>query len=357
MSQIKKTFTTHKYTVTYSVEEEDDGIRLDSFIQKHLENFSRQFIKKKIKEGEVVISDRPHPHRPSTKVHEGDTVTLTTTRSNQEDEYWNGEKIELSEIPEIVFQDDDLIVASKPPFMSTHPTGRHLFYCATVYFEHLHGGTMHSVHRLDRETSGVLLLARNPKTAQILTDEFFHDNVKKCYFFISKIDSAYKGEKRFEANERMGSPKTGLKRVLVSAYPENTSEGKHARTLFSVLHEEKGYALGVAFPQTGRQHQIRVHAKAHGLPLVGDKIYLGGYEMFQRFKDDLASKEDHDLMELPRHALHAIALNVSYKGKREIFLSHIPHDFKTWIEEKLTIRIDDLEKKVKEEINSYFQSI
>ena len=79
------------------------------------------------------------------------------------------------------------VVTNKPAYMSTHPTGRHLFHCATVYYEQkLNQSTVHSIHRLDRETSGVLLLAKNPTTANQLTVEFENNNVKKCYFFIAE---------------------------------------------------------------------------------------------------------------------------------------------------------------------------
>lgn len=105
----------------------------------------------------------------------------------------------------------------------------------------------------------------------------------------------------------------------------------------------------MAFPQTGRQHQIRVHAKAHGLPLIGDKLYLGSYEMFQRFKDQYASEEDYNLMELPRHALHAIALRIPYKKEEKLFVTKIPHDFVEWIKKNSELDIDKLEEKIKAE--------
>ena len=170
--------------------------------------------------------------------------------------------------------------------------------------------------------------------------------MKKCYLFIAQKTSLYKGEKQFEAKERMASPEDGLKRVYVETYPENSKEGKHAHTKFIILEDFQQYVIGLAFPQTGRQHQIRVHAKAHGLPLLGDKLYLGNYEMFQRFKDGYATDEDHDLMQLPRHALHAIALKIPYLKEDKIFRSHIPKDFKDWLLKNSPVDIEALEARI-----------
>jgi 23S rRNA pseudouridine1911/1915/1917 synthase len=182
--EIYKKFTTEKYEVIHLVEEEQDGLRLDQFLMQYLQSFSRQDIKKKIKAGDIRIQDRPYPHKPSVKVYHGEKVQIITLRGTLEDEYWRGEKLSLELDPVIIKEDDDLIVISKPPYMTTHPTGKHLFNCATVYFETKYNHTIHSIHRLDRETSGVQLLGKNPKSAQRFTDLFEKDEVKKCYFLI-----------------------------------------------------------------------------------------------------------------------------------------------------------------------------
>ncbi len=353
---LAKKFDRDKYTARYLVDEEHHNMRLDQYLQIYLESFSRQAVKKKIKDGEIKIQGRPGVHRPSTRLHFKDIVELVTHKTEHEDEWWNGEKLELQLDPEIVYQDDDLLVISKPPFMSTHPTGKHLFNCATVYFESIYQKTIHSIHRLDRETSGILMLGRNPDFTKIMTDHFENDLVKKCYFFIAKIDPENFEGDEFVAKERLGASEGGLKRVYINNFPEDSFEGKHAETKFKLLHKEGEYAIGLAFPVTGRQHQIRVHAMVHGLPLVGDKLYLGSFKMFQRFKDVIATKEDHDLMEIPRHALHAIALKIPFKGSEKIFISHIPVDLKEWISNKLTVDIGQLEDKIKKEVENYYST-
>ncbi len=357
MVVLAKKFETDRYTAQYIVEEDQHNMRLDQFLQIYLESFSREAVKRKIANCEIKIHGRPGTHRPSTRLQFKDIVELITNKTIHEDEWWKGQPVKLELTPEIIFEDSDLIVISKPAYMSTHPTGRHLFNCATVFFEARDGKTIHSIHRLDRETSGILLLGKNPQFTKIMTDHFENDRVKKCYFFIAKVNPSIEVPDQFEANERLGASEEGLRRVYIDHYPEISTEGKEAKTFFKILHRESGYALGLAFPITGRQHQIRVHAMVHGLPLIGDKLYLGSFEMFQRFKDLCASEEDHQLMELPRHALHATALRMPFKGKDKIFISHLPNDFKQWIEQKMTLSIAEIECKMQESIKAYYQKV
>lgn len=357
MSTIKKIFKPDRYIATYSVEEAQHAMRLDQFLLIYMTSFSREQVKEKIKDGHALILGRPGKHRPNTKVHYGDTVELTIHKTEHEDEYWRGEKIKLVEHPEILFEDDDTYIISKPPYMSTHPTGKHLFYCATVYLEQLNGRTVHSVHRLDRETSGVLLLGKNPNSANKLTSAFENDKVKKCYFFIGKTNEEFQGEYTLDAHERLDGGGEGRMRVYINAHPKDSTQGKRAYTHFKILHEEGGYVTGLAFPQTGRQHQIRKHAQVHGFPLIGDKQYLGGYELFQRFKDNITNPEDHDLMEITRHALHAMALNFPYNDERKTQSSPIPLDLKEWMKEKMTLNLEDFEKKLDQVIEDYFRTL
>ena len=262
MSILKKSFQQDRFLSIHRVDEDYPNLRLDQFCLKYLNNFSRQDIKKKIKSGEIKIAGRKHPHRPSTKVRFRDEVSIEIRRTIHEDEFWRGKKIELIEQPEIIYEDEEIYAISKPPFMSTHPTGRHLFNCATVIFEQALGKTCHSIHRLDRETSGVLILGKNPEVSAILTPQFESKKVKKSYFFIAKSNELPR-ENAFVCHRRLGGQEKGLKRVYINDYPENSIEGKSAKTEYKILHREKCYALGLAFPHTGRQHQIRVHARVH----------------------------------------------------------------------------------------------
>lgn len=355
MSVLHKIYRDNHCEVKYFVDEDQDGLRLDQFLGVYLESFSRELIKKKIKDKEVIIKDRPGTHKPSSVLHHKDEVTIFYYPQHWEDEYWLGQKLELQKEPEIVFEDEELLVISKPAFMSTHPAGRHLFNCATVFFEMKHQHTIHSLHRIDRETSGILMLGKTPRIATEMMQNFEdEDSIKKCYLFISRIQPEFKHADEFEANERMGPIHEDLRRVYIHAFDQHSKEGKHARTFFFPLIKDQNYLIGIACPQTGRQHQIRVHAKAHGIPLIGDKLYLGSYELFQRFKDQKATQEDHDLMELPRHALHAIALKIPYKKEEKLFISSIPQDFRQWILKNTCFDLDELNKSIKSTVHKYY---
>jgi 23S rRNA pseudouridine1911/1915/1917 synthase len=355
MAEISKRFTTEFYEAIYQVDEDQDGMRLDQYCSHFLVSFSRQQIKKKIAAGEVKIRNRPFPHKASVKVYYREVVEFITYRGDMEDEYWRGEKLELEFTPKVIFEDEDIIAISKPPYMTTHPTGRHLFNCATVFFETKYGHTIHSIHRLDRETSGVLLLGKSPKAAQLCTDFFEKDQVKKCYFFIAHAGHPPKFP--FVAKERLGSEDDFIPRLYVHCYPENSMKGKHAKTTFQKLYEEGGYILGLAYPKTGRQHQIRSHAAHHGFSLLGDKLYNGDPLMFGRFKDGIATQEDHDQMQLSRHALHATALHLPYPiGSSSLLRAPIPNDFKEWIEKSLPkCDIKLIEEKIDQLVSESFK--
>jgi len=325
MHIINKEFSREKYSISFLIEDEHDKYRLDRFLQDYFTSFSRQFIKSKISRGDIVIKDRPHPHKPSSKIYAGEIVTVNTHKSDLESEFWYGKPLELDEEPQIIFEDSDVVVFSKPAFMATHPTGKHLFNCASVYFEEKYGHGMHSVHRLDRETSGLLIMAKNPKAASKLTMQFENTEVKKCYLLLSKESKDFS-----------------------KIFPLS------ARTDFQFLKQENGILLALAFPQTGRQHQIRVHAATHGFPLVGDKIYNGDYQVFERFKDRVPTENDHKLMEIPRHALHAIAIKISYQGEKRIFQSSLPEDLLNWLKSK-NVSCDNLDELIQGKIKDYFE--
>ena len=134
--------------------------------------------------------------------------------------------------------------------MATHPTGRHLFYCATVYLQDKYQQNFYSVHRLDRETSGTLILSKNADTSTVLTDAFEYKQVEKAYFFIAIKDK--KVEKfPFIAKERIGQEKWAPNvDLFIYHYPENSSEGKSAETRFEKIWEDETYLIGLAFTES-----------------------------------------------------------------------------------------------------------
>lgn len=354
MSFIDKSFTTERYVVSYPVLQEHDNLRLDQFVMTCMPTLSRQFLKKKIEKGEVVISGRKPPHKSSVKVHYGERVTVTTHNDGMiEDELWQGVPIPRDQAPTTIFEDDGLLVINKPPFMITHPAGKNLFYCATVWYETIYKHTIHSIHRLDRETSGVLMLGKNPKTTQKLSQHFEDDKVKKCYFLIAH-KNANSSAFPFTAKERLGRNENAIPEGMIYAHPENSDEGKEAETHFELLIEKNNYVLALAFPITGRQHQIRVHAATHGYPLLGDKLYNGDSSVFMRFKDHNANDEDHAKMQIPRQALHAAALKLPYPDQKQThFIAPLPRDLSDWIEKNLMISHDEVDELIKQKVSVF----
>jgi RluA family pseudouridine synthase len=354
MSEIEKSFTTDKYIVTHPVQPEQDGWRLDQFVQKCMPTMSRQFVKKKIDKGEVEIAGRKPPHKPSVKVHHGEKITITTHNDGMiEDEVWQGEVIPRTQEPVIIFEDQDLLVINKPPYMITHPAGRNLFYCATVWYETIYKHTIHSIHRLDKETSGLLLLGKNPRISQQVSQLFEDELVRKCYFFIAKKRTGA-SPFPFTAQERMDREEGSIPRGIMSCYPVDSHLGKDAETRFELLLEQDDYVLALAFPLTGRQHQIRVHAACHGYPLLGDKLYNGDPGIFMRFKDHVPSEDDHHKMQIPRQALHAVALKLAYpQGKMSHFLAPLPLDLAEWIHQRLGLDATAVEQLVREKLKDF----
>lgn len=355
MSEIEKSFSTEKYVVTHPVREEQDGWRLDQFVQKCMPTLSREYLKKKIEKGEVEISGRKPPHKPSVKVHYGERVTITTHNDGViEDEYWYGKVVPKEEKPTIVYEDDDLLVINKPPFMITHPAGKNLFYCATVFYGAIYKRTIHSIHRIDKETSGLLMLGKNPKVSQKVAQLFEDDLVRKCYFFIAHKRSGATSFP-FDAKERMDREEDKVPRGFMYHYPENSEMGKESETHFELLMEKDDFVLALAFPVTGRQHQIRVHAACHGYPLLGDKLYNGDPGVFMRFKDNLATDEDHEKMQIPRHALHAVCLKLTYPAKdMRHFIAPLPKDLSDWIESNLKLSHEEVEKLISDYLIKHF---
>lgn len=349
--EIKKSFRADKVVAEYPVYQGDDGSRLDTFMQQHMPTLSREFVKSKIERGEIIISGRTPPHKPSVKVHFGETVTCITYNSPVlEDEHWHGETIDMSEEPIVVYEDANILAIHKPAFMTTHPAGRHLFYVATTYFATIYDKVIHSIHRLDRETSGLLILGKEYEATRLVSQMFENDQVRKCYFFIAHKRPGARPFP-FTAKENMGE-RPGVPRGMQQCYPLGSNEGKTAETSFELLLEKDDYVLALAFPKSGRQHQIRLHAAYHGYPLLGDKLYNGDPNVFTRFKDKELTEEDHKLLQIPRHALHAEALKFAYPdpNKMKMFRAPLGRDLKVWIEEKLHISAEEVEHMIEEKL-------
>ncbi len=336
--QIQRQFCPEKIVTEFIVSSDYHHKRLDSFLFEALRGPSRSFLANRIKDGSVVVSPYEGKLRPSVKILTGMKITLTTLNGGE------GELEEFKpEVPHLVYNDDDVVIIDKPPFMTTHPTGRKIFYCATVWcfdlFEKKEikknhsSGMYHSVHRIDRETSGLLVMAKNSKSAKYLSMQFENHQVRKCYLLVAhqrKENPLMEGDSLAITERIKESGESRREKILMKCFPFESSLGKEAHTDFHIVKVYGDFIVALAFPKTGRQHQIRVHAAFHGFPLVGDKIYKGGLELFLRYADGIETKEDKEEMIIERQALHAFALEMSLKNgeeKKVLFTPELPTDF------------------------------
>jgi 23S rRNA pseudouridine1911/1915/1917 synthase len=223
---------------------------------------------------------------------------------------WDEEGLD-ADLP-VVFEDASLLAINKPPSVAVHPTARH--HRSTVAMQlaaQRPDERLTLLHRLDRETSGVLLLARTRAADRLVKQQFEErSGVIKRYLAITWGAPAWD---RHTCDLPL-EPDPGPLRVKMRVAAPGA--GLPSATSFEVLGRgrkgEAGYSLLRCTLHTGRQHQIRVHLAALGLPIVGDKLYGPDEGLFTRGADGHLDDADRARLELPRHALHAGDLTIDH---------------------------------------------
>ncbi len=203
----------------------------------------------------------------------------------------------------IVEEDDDFICFNKPGWVVCHPAKHGPWSCLVGAVGAARGWpSVHLVSRLDRETSGVNLIAKTPKVASLAQTAMERRWVTKTYLAILE------GEMRepHHVDAPMGPDKSGL--VKVKQYLGNKEGAQTAVTLFEPLATGGGYTLARVSPHTGRKHQIRVHAQGIGHAVVGDKLYGPDETLYLEFTETGWSDRHAARLPLPRQALHATRL-------------------------------------------------
>jgi 23S rRNA pseudouridine1911/1915/1917 synthase len=299
--------------VTFVVEPNYAGWRLDRYLCEKIRRLSRTRVQRILERS--LVADRPL--KPSTRVHPG--LTFTLRRPAQAE----------PEVPEDIvalYLDQSLLVLDKPAGLPIHPTARYHHNTLVKLLERTHGPSLRAdpAHRLDRETSGLLVCGRGPEASRALMRAFQSGEVHKEYLAI--VEGAPPEAFSVDAPIAEGTPEV---RIAVRI---DRHGGKPARTRFRVerrfLREGVPFALVRCFPETGRQHQIRVHAREAGFPLVGDKIYGPDPGYFDRFSKRCLEPEAWARLRLPRHALHAARLAFPHPatGAALAFESPLPPD-------------------------------
>lgn len=269
--------------------------RLDKFLVGQLQEFSRSRIQGLILDGFVDVNGRPAKKAGQT-LESGFSVTVRVPPVVSTD-------LAAEDIPlDIVFENEDLIVVNKPAGMVVHPAAGHssgtLVNALLGYEPHIEGigGEERPgvVHRLDKETSGLILLAKNERAHRWLQDQFRLRKVEKIY--IALVDGKPPTPSgRVEAH--IGRDPSHRKRMAI--VPE--SRGRNAISEYKTLENFREHTLLEVHPLTGRTHQIRLHCAFLGCPIVGDEVY-------GRRKSSV---------EITRHFLHAYRLKIILPGEKE----------------------------------------
>lgn len=241
------------------------GERIDLFLANEIENLSRSFIQKLIAQNKVLLNGKP---LSSKKVAVNQNDVIEVTLPEPETAAIIAEAIPL----EVIYEDDDVIVVNKPQGMVVHPAPGH--YTGTLVNALMYHVTNLSsingvirpgiVHRIDKDTSGLLMVAKNDKAHEALSAQLKDKSSLRVYYAI--CNGVFKSAEG-TVNAAIARHKNDRKKMAVDP------EGRHAVTHYKVLAQYKQHALVELKLETGRTHQIRVHMTLIGHPLVGDPVY------------------------------------------------------------------------------------
>ena len=271
------------------------GVRLDKFLAGKFLQYSRQVIKKNILEGNISVNEKKV--KPKYILKENDKISIKISLPEK-----NILKSDSSIKLNIIYEDEDVIVIDKPAGMVVHSTENSKTNYKTLvnallnYFPKIKNVGEDEfrpgiVHRLDKETSGLLIIAKNNQAFDYLKEQFQKRKIEKHY--LALVAGKLKKEKGVIEKPISRSKKTPTKQMVIEKI-FTAKKIKEAKTEYSVIKKYNGYTLVKAIPKTGRMHQIRIHFASIGHPIVGDKKY--------------SFKRQKNLLKLNRHFLHAAYL-------------------------------------------------
>lgn len=302
-----------------TVEEEYAGLRLDVYLSEAIEDASRSFLKKLIKEGLVRVNGGVC-HKPSQTVFPGDEVDVDMPPPPPERP--EAENISI----DILYEDAELVIVNKAAGMVVHPAPGHfsgtlvnaiLYHCPDFQAPGADAVRPGIVHRLDRDTSGVMVVAKTPRALAHLGRQAAEH----------LFDRRYLALVRGEFREDRGRIDAGIGRSLVdrSKMAVTGVGARDAVTHFEVIERFGNASLVALQLETGRTHQIRVHMRFAGRPVLGDPVY--GVTDYRSWA--LSAEAADALSALRGQALHAERLGVEHPatGERMTFSAPPPEDF------------------------------
>ena len=256
----------------YIVTENEKGKRLDAYIATKNENITRTSAQRMIEEGNILVNGKKQ--KVAYKINTDDVVTVVPEEIKEV-------SIEAEDIPiDVIYEDKDIIVVNKPKGMVVHPANGN--YNGTLVNAIMGmcketlsgiGGELRPgiVHRLDKDTSGLLIIAKNDKAHVKMSDQIKNHEVKKTY--IALVRGVIK-ENEATIDMPIGRSTSDRKKMAVN------KDGKNAITHIKVLKRYDKYTLLQVNIETGRTHQIRVHLSYIGYPIIGDTTYSNGKNEF-----------------------------------------------------------------------------
>ena len=312
--------------LSITVDRGQEPLRIDKFLQNRMENATRNKIQQAIDQGMVTVN--ANPVKSNYKIRPGDQIIFFSESSPESFEVVP-EKLDL----DIRYEDDDVLVIDKKPGMVVHPGCGN--YSGTLvngiawYLKQQQPELTENelprfglVHRIDKNTSGLLLLAKSEKASLDLAKQFYDHTVDRKYVALVWGD--------FEEDEGTITGHVGRHqrfRKIMDVYPDG-EHGKEAITHYTVLERFKYVTLVECRLETGRTHQIRVHMQHIGHPLFNDDTYGGDrivkgtvYSKYKTFVENCFAL-------CPRHALHAQTLGFTHPRSRQrlLFTSEVPED-------------------------------
>jgi len=304
-------------SLSYKTIEEDAGERLDSVIAKEFTQFSRAHIQKWIKDGKLLLDGEIVKPKQPLKINQFISVEALEEPTLED----GPEDIPL----EIIFEDDDIIIINKQPGLVVHPgAGNQTGTLVNALLHHdeelrflPRAGI---VHRLDKDTSGIMVVTKNEFSYLNLVSQLKERKVKRHYLAIV-VGEPLSG---LTINEPIGRhPKLRTKQAVTEA-------GKEAITNFKIKERLGGYTLLNVSLETGRTHQIRVHLAFINFPILGDSVYGGR----KKFAAGTTEAEKKEILKFPRQALHAEKLEFIHptSGKSVNYSAKTPKDLTQLIE-------------------------
>lgn len=315
-----------------------ERMRLDVFVSSALgPEYTRSQVARMIKAGLVTVNGALA--RPSSAVHQGDSIAIAEPPPMEPREV-----SPTAPSIEVLYADAELIVVNKPAGMTVHPAPGHpdatLVDALLARFPELAtmaeaGGVLRPgiVHRLDKETSGVMVVARTPFSKATLSAQFKARTVKKMYLAIVR-GIVTRG--RITIEHPLGRHPTDRKRMSIHSH-----SARDALSNVAVVERMYDSTMVAVMPETGRTHQIRVHLASIGHPCLGDVLYGGGSK----------DKRVGEAGEFQRHALHAMRLSIEHPRthERQVYFAPMPQDFSDFLSargvELAQSRIDSLAKE------------